>query len=278
MPELPEVETVARGLDRRLVGRKIIKVAVFNPDLRRRADHRALRAHTCGRLINRVARRGKYLIAELSDKTSLIAHLGMTGGFRIMPANGSRRRHDHVQFFLDDGSSLVFHDPRRFGFVVSFELLPEELEDRGVLPSLGVEPLSEEFTPALLREKLKTRTGPIKNVLIDQKTIAGIGNIYACEALFLAGINPRRKACRIGKAACAHLQKAVQYVLQEAIECGGTTISDFRSLDELEGSFAVSLRVYGKAGKDCPKCGRGKTIRRILLAGRTTFYCPACQR
>ena len=277
MPELPEVETIGRALHLQLVGARILQVEVRQPRLRRLVDIEALVAGCVDRRIEAVRRRGKYLVVELNRQRCLVLHLGMTGSFRIEPAGAPTLPHDHVVWELDDGRCWIFHDPRRFGCVVPASLSLDDTGRRGPLPELGPEPLSDGFTVEDFHRRLSRRQAPIKNVLLDQRVVAGIGNIYASEALFMAGINPRRRAARIGRDSCRRLHRALREVLTEAIACGGTTISDYRSVDGLRGRFAVHLQVYGKPGENCPRCGAVAKIRVLPMAGRSTFYCPRCQ-
>ncbi len=277
MPELPEVETIRDALNQKLTGRRVKEVLVHNPHLRESVDAAALADHCVGRPFQAVRRRGKYLIVECGDGQGLIVHLGMTGSFRVGGDQDTLGRHDHVEWRFEDGLRLLFNDPRRFGCVMPIRLPLELGNGDGPLPRLGPEPLSDDFSVDFLYHQLHDRQAPVKNILMDQAVVAGMGNIYASEALFRAGISPRRKGSRISRRSCGLLRQAIRSVLKDAIVSGGTTISDYRSLDGLEGRFAVRLQVYGKAGQPCPKCGEKSLIRRVSLAGRSTFFCPGCQ-
>ncbi len=275
MPELPEVETIRTALELQLRGQKITEVTVQNQNLRRPVDEKALRECCRGKSLEQVNRRGKYLIFGFTEDNYIVAHLGMTGGFRISSADIPLEKHEHVEWLLTDGRSLRYHDPRRFGCIVCTESSP--IPGSWPLPKLGPEPLSDAFTVEYLYKTFKRHKKPVKNLLMEQQTAAGMGNIYASEALFRAGIDPRRSAHRISKKRCQQLQEAIRAVLTDAITCGGTTISDYRSLDGMEGDFAVCLDVYGKENRPCPRCGAAYTIKRATLGGRSTFYCSGCQ-
>jgi formamidopyrimidine-DNA glycosylase len=273
MPELPEVETVRRGLAPLLLGRRVLSVEVREARLRVPIRRRAL-GRIRGARVTAVKRRSKYLLVETDAGVTLLMHLGMTGQLWIADADRPRRPHEHVVFALDDGRQLRFADARRFGFVDLVE--SRRLETHPRLRHLGPEPLEEGFTAATCRAATRGRKKPIKNVLMDTRAVAGIGNIYACEALHRAGMSPRRPAGRMTLPAWERLITALRAVLNEALRAGGTTRRDFLNATGEPGYFAVSLRVYDREGKPCLHCGR--TIRRIVQAGRSTFYCPGCQR
>lgn len=273
MPELPEVETIRRGLCRSLAGRRVIEVVVRERRLRRPIRRRSLE-RVKGAAIADVRRRGKYLLIEIDTGATLLVHLGMTGRLWVSQRSSPARPHEHVVFDLDDGRQLRFADSRRFGLV---ELVPGgELARHPLLENLGPEPLGSAWTGAELHAVTRGRRRPVKNVLMDARTVVGIGNIYACEALHRAGVSPRRACGRIGPAAWVRIVGAVRDVLNEAIRRGGTTLRDYVDAEANAGLFAVDLRVYGREGERCGRCG-GR-IRRIVMAGRGTFYCPACQR
>lgn len=273
MPELPEVETIRRGLSRSLAGRRVIGVVVRERRLRRPVDLRGL-GRLEGAAIVAVHRRGKYLLIEIDGGATLLVHLGMTGRLWVSPRSRPARPHEHVVFDLDDGRQLRFADSRRFGLI---ELVPGgRLARHPLLADLGPEPLGSAWTAAGLHAATRGRRKPVKNVLMDARTVVGIGNIYACEALHRAGVSPRRAAGRIGPAAWVRIVGAVREVLNEAIRRGGTTLRDYVDAEENAGLFSVDLQVYGREGETCGRCG-GR-IRRIVMAGRGTFYCPGCQR
>jgi formamidopyrimidine-DNA glycosylase len=294
MPELPEVETVRLGLAPVLVGNSFASVEQRRGDLRfPLPKHFAARLQ--GRKVDALDRRAKYLLARLDDGEVLVMHLGMTGRLSIDHANGKSLdlgefadeqkrtpKHEHIVFHLADGTAIRYSDTRRFGLMdlIASEALPAHALFKG----LGVEPLSGEFTPDWLAAKLKGKATSIKAALIDQRLIAGIGNIYACEALFRAGISPirlaRTLATKTGKPrkATEALVKAVKSVLAEAIKAGGSSLRDYARADGRLGSFQHSFKVYGREGKPCRKKGCSGTVRRIVQSGRSTFYCPSCQR
>jgi formamidopyrimidine-DNA glycosylase len=290
MPELPEVETVRRGLEPILVGKAFTRVEQRRPDLRfplpKRFGERLL-----GRRIEALDRRAKYLLARLDDGEVLVMHLGMTGRFSI-DQNGAvgkfaheqtqAPKHEHIVFHLGDGTSVRYTDARRFGYM---DLIPTKgLDSHALFKGLGVEPLSGAFTADWLATRLKGKATSIKSALIDQRLIAGLGNIYACEALFRAGISPMRLAgslvTKSGKPTkkTEALVAAVKAVLEDAIKAGGSSLRDYRRADGRIGRFQHRFKVYGREGKPCSRKGCGGTVRRIVQGGRSTFYCPTCQR
>jgi len=294
MPELPEVETVRLGLAPVLVGNSFASVEQRRGDLRfPLPKHFASRLR--GRKVDALDRRAKYLLARLDDGEVLVMHLGMTGRLSIDHANGKSLdlgefadeqkrtpKHEHIVFHLADGTKIRYNDTRRFGLMdlIASEALPAHALFKG----LGVEPLCAEFTPDWLAAKLKGKATSIKAALIDQRLIAGIGNIYACEGLFRAGISPirlaRTLATKTGKPrkAIEALVKAVKSVLAEAIKAGGSSLRNYARADGRLGSFQHSFKAYGREGKPCRKKGCRGTVRRIVQSGRSTFYCPSCQR
>jgi formamidopyrimidine-DNA glycosylase len=275
MPELPEVETVTRALSRYLLGRKIFHAECFIDTLRYPLELDKFE-DLKGRTIIDIRRRAKYIIFELDNQQCLLTHLGMTGSWRLEPVNEPRRKHDHVAFFLDHEEVLRYNDPRRFGFI-KISTLTNAGDEPASLPQLAPEPLSPEFDIAWLTKVCSTRTKPIKNLIMDNALVVGVGNIYASEALFRAGIRPQTIAKKISKPRIKKLHAAIIEVLEEAIEAGGTTIINFTSLNSQEGYFARDLNVYNRFGILCTKCQRGK-INRLVMAGRSTYYCPVCQR
>ena len=273
MPELPEVETIARALNGVLTGRGIEGVTLFRADLRTPLD--SLRdARLPGRRVLAVRRRGRYLVAELEGGLALLIHLGMTGILKILPKSAARCKHEHIHFDIGGGQTLRFECARRFSRVELVELpapgaWPRELE------ALGVEPLSEDYNADFFRKQARGRTVPVKNFLMDNAVATGIGNIYATEALFAAGISPLRPAGKVTRRDAEKLVAEVKAVLARSIEAGGTTFSDYRHLDGSTGHYAVALAVYGKKGEPCPRCGR--PLAAVSLGGRTSVYCPGCQ-
>lgn len=277
MPELPEVETIRRGLGPLIIGRRVVEVTVRDRRLRRPIAVGALRRLRGARLLA-VHRRSKYLLVHADSGDSILLHLGMTGRLWVTTAEAPRRPHEHVVFALDDGRELRFADPRRFGMV---EVVPTaKLGRHPRLRGLGPEPVGDGLDADALAEVFffvtRRRRKPVKNFLMDTRTIAGVGNIYACEALHRAGLHPRRPVGRIARPRWSRLVGAMRQVLGEAIEAGGTTLRDFANAEEEAGYFSVRLRVYDREGKPCPRCRAA--VRRIVQAGRSTFYCPRCQR
>lgn len=278
MPELPEVETVRTALGLALAGRIIVRLSHVMPALRRRALPDDLSRLAVGRRIAGFRRRGKFLVCDFDGHPgqALLMHLGMTGSFRVEAGNCGLRKHDHVVWELDNGLSWRFNDPRRFGFCGVADLdrpggMPVELA------GLGPEPLGDDFNGDMLAAAAASRQVPVKSFILDQRVVAGVGNIYASEALFRAGIHPDRSASRISRPRWHALATAIREVLLEAIACGGTTIRDFTSLNGSEGHFSICLNAYGRERQPCPRCGPGPLIRRTIQAGRSTYYCPRCQ-
>ncbi len=277
MPELPEVETIVRGLRPHLIGAVIRDVTAGTDRLRAPVSLPALREACCGRRVLGIARRAKYILVDLGPGSGLLLHLGMTGAFRVVPETAPKAPEERVSWHLADGRRWGYLDVRRLGSV-EVCALPADGTAPEALAGLGPEPLGEGFDGGLLYAATRGRRSPIKSLLLDQTLIAGVGNIYASEALFRAGIRPQRPGGRLGRAACDRLAAAVRGVLDEAIAAGGTTIDDFRAVDGSAGRFAVRLCVYGRAGEHCPRCGKADAIRRIVQSGRSTFFCRYCQR
>ena len=282
MPELPEVETVRRGLEPILVGKQFARVEQRRQDLRFPLPQR-FGERLSGRRVKALDRRAKYLLARLDGGEVLVMHLGMTGRFSI---NGSVKvpppKHEHIVFHLGDGTRVRYSDTRRFGYM---DLIPSKsLDSHALFKGLGLEPLSESFTAEWLAMRLKGKATSIKAALLDQRLIAGLGNIYACEALFHAGISPMRLAgtlaTKSGKPTkqTEALVAAVKAVLEDAIKAGGSSLRDYKRADGRLGRFQHRFKVYGRAGKPCTKKGCGGTVRRIVQGGRSTYYCPTCQR
>ena len=271
MPELPEVETTRRGIAPHLEGRRIAAVTVREPRLRWPVDP-DLPARLEGQTVLSVGRRAKYLLLA-TDAGTVILHLGMSGSLRLVPAGTAPGRHDHLDVCLDDGRCLRLNDPRRFGSVHWTEGAPE---GHRLLAALGPEPLAAAFDGAHLYGLSRGRRAPVKAFLMDSRVVVGVGNIYASEALFRAGIHPRRPAGRIARARYERLAEAVRMVLGEAIAAGGTTLRDFVDSTGRPGYFAQSLRVYGNEGATCVDCGQ--KIRKEVIAQRATYYCGRCQR
>ena len=271
MPELPEVESTRRDLEREVVGCTIAKVEVRDRRLRWPVPVDLQRKIT-GQTIRSIRRRAKYLLMGVGNGTALV-HLGMSGSLRLFDAPAIPRRHDHIEIILDDDRSMRYHDPRRFGCWLWTDRDP--LRHR-LLVHLGPEPLDSGFDGAWLHARLRGRTAPIKNLLMDSRNVAGIGNIYATEALYIAGIDPRRAGGRISRRRIDRLVCAVRQVLSVAINVGGTTLRDYARTDGAAGGFANRLSAYGRHGEPCPRCAT--PIAKTILGQRTTWYCRQCQR
>ena len=285
MPELPEVETICRGLRIAIVGETIVDAVVRRPDLRRPLQ-KDLAQRLRGAMVASLRRRSKYILCMLSTGETLMMHLGMSGRIRLEAAPGTRReedggsvrsfeKHDHFFLGFDNGATMTFTDHRRFGMI---ELIPTHaLDSHASLAALGPEPLGNEFSSSLLSGQLRKRKAPIKNVLLDQGVVAGLGNIYASEALWRSGIAPDREARTISAPRVERLCRAIREVLNDAIAAGGSSLRDYRRSDGELGYFQHMFSVYGREGFQCPAESCESTILRIQQSGRSTFYCPACQ-
>jgi formamidopyrimidine-DNA glycosylase len=269
MPELPEVETTRRGIEPHIRGHRIEKVELRHETLRWPISPEVANLH--GRHILEVSRRGKYLLMRL-DQGHLIWHLGMSGSLRILPVGTAAEKHEHVELQFDNGQALKFRDPRRFGALL---YTAEDPLLHPLLRNLGPEPLGSEFDANYLYARCRNRQASIKTVLMNSQIVVGVGNIYASEALFLAGIRPTRAAGRISKARIARLVDAVRITLDKAIQAGGTTLQDFIQADGRPGYFRHELLVYANQA-DCPRCGH--PVRQIVLGQRASYFCPRCQR
>ncbi|SES70593.1 bifunctional DNA-formamidopyrimidine glycosylase/DNA-(apurinic or apyrimidinic site) lyase [Oceanicella actignis] len=283
MPELPEVETVRRGLAPAMEGRRIARARQMRPDLRRPFPP-DFELRVSGTRVLRLRRRGKCLLLDLDSGQTLLIHLGMSGRMLIEDAapgafhhqRAAPRRHDHVVFEMEHGARIAFNDARRFG---AMDLLPtDRAESLPPLAGLGPEPLDDSFDAAALRARLAGRRTPIKTALMDQRVVAGLGNIYASEALWRAGIAPSRPAGRIGAARVERLTQAIRDTLREAIAAGGSSLRDHRQANGELGYFQHAFAVYGREGLPCLRPGCAGTIRRTVQGGRSSFHCPACQR
>ncbi|MFL2547530.1 MAG: bifunctional DNA-formamidopyrimidine glycosylase/DNA-(apurinic or apyrimidinic site) lyase [Candidatus Rariloculaceae bacterium] len=270
MPELPEVETTRRGIEPLIVGQTIVDVDVRQPRLRWPVD-RSLAAQVRKRQVCSVSRRGKYLLVT-TDVGTVLIHLGMSGNLRFLEKPKTPSQHDHVDFVFASGAKLRFNDPRRFGSV-HFTTSPF---DHWLLRDLGPEPLGDTFSADYLWSLSRQRRVAVKQFLMNGRIVVGVGNIYASEALFRAGIHPKRAAGRIAQHRFGLLVDSVQDVLSEAIEAGGTTLRDFANEDGQPGYFQQELAVYGRAGDPCPVCST--EIKHCVQGQRATYYCPECQR
>lgn len=273
MPELPEAETIVRGLRRTVIDQTIVKAEVLKPDVLREAK-RSFSPKVRDRVIVAIERRAKNVVMRLDADRVIAINLGMTGRllpFRHPPRGASRPTHPAVRFRFASGGVLVFDDVRRFGTVECLSATEWSVRSQGI----GPEPLDRAFTPQELLAGLSASRAPIRSWLLDQRRIAGVGNIYAAEALFLAGIHPGRPARSVGLDEAHALYGALRDVLSEAIRAGGTTIRDYRDADGGEGTFAPSLHVYGRDGEACRRCGT--LVERVVFGNRSAFFCPECQ-
>ena len=271
MPELPEVETTRRGLQPHLIGRIPVSVRVRQARLRWPVDERGL-AQWCGAPIEAVNRRSKWLVLE-NAKGFVLIHLGMSGSLRVLPAGTPAQKHDHVDLLLDDDRLLRYTDPRRFG---AWLVGQGDWRQHPRLKTLGPEPLSDAFSIDQLAAQSHNSRRAIKTLIMDSRIVVGVGNIYANEALFMAGIHPARPANTLSADEVVCLHEAIVWVLRQAIEAGGTTLQDFTRPDGRPGYFSQALAVYGKAGEPCPRCGQA-SIERVILGQRSAFFCPHCQ-
>ena len=270
MPELPEVETTVRGLRRILEGERIARIAVNRPDLRRPFPPELVQAMTGATVVN-LGRRAKYGLLHTDRALTLVFHLGMSGRWRINPEDIGK--HDHLVMETGSGGRLALNDARRFGSVDLVDT--DELEHWGPFASMGPEPLGDELTPAHLKRALAGRIAPIKQMLLDQRVVGGLGNIYVCEALHRCGIRPDKEAGKVSLSALTRLVPVIRDVLNESIEAGGSTIRDYAQPTGELGYFAASWRVYGREGEPC-SCGG--TVERMVQGGRSTFWCKKCQK
>ncbi len=271
MPELPEVETTRAGIEPHLVGEVVAAVKVYQRQLRRPVSARLVTALKGG-MFESVTRRGKYLLLK-SDGGSVIIHLGMSGSLRLVAEGVALEKHDHVEFLLASGESLRYRDPRRFGLVLWTAKDPLQ---HPLIAKLGVEPLEAAFDADYLHSIAQQRSVAIKQLIMNGQIVVGVGNIYASEALFRAGVHPARAAKRLSRARCERLVSAIRSVLSEAIKQGGTTLRDFYNGAGEPGYFKQRLQVYGRGGEPCVSCGAA--IRQTVQGQRSTWYCGRCQR
>jgi formamidopyrimidine-DNA glycosylase len=293
MPELPEVETVRRGLEPAMVGARLVRVEQRRPDLRFPFPQN-FQERLTGRRVEALGRRAKYLLVDLDDGQVLVMHLGMSGSFRIADAaaaetpgafHHARQKdvaHDHVEFRLSNGKCITYNDPRRFGFM---QLIARaELAEHALFRDVGIEPLGNALDGATLARLFAGKSAPLKAALLDQTLIAGLGNIYVCEALHRAGLSPRRAAGTLARKSGAPTERAdllarvIRDVLEEAVAAGGSSLRDHRQTDGALGYFQHNFRVYDREGAACPLPACGGKIARIVQSGRSTFYCGTCQR
>ncbi|WP_210093234.1 bifunctional DNA-formamidopyrimidine glycosylase/DNA-(apurinic or apyrimidinic site) lyase [Ruegeria sp. HKCCSP346] len=283
MPELPEVETVRRGLSPAMEGVVIERADVNRPDLRWPFPERMAERLT-GQRVERLRRRSKYILADLSSGETLLIHLGMSGRMTVsgdplgqfVHDHPAVQKHDHVVFHMANGARITFNDPRRFGAMDLMQTA--NAEDHKLLSVLGPEPLGNDFHDQHLIKAFKGKNTPVKSALLDQGIVAGLGNIYVCEALYRGRVSPRRKAGQISAPRVAALVPIIRQVLQDAIKAGGSSLRDFRQADGELGYFQHKFDVYGREGEACRTEGCGAPIKRITQSGRSSFYCAQCQR
>mgnify|MGYP000129664063 FL=1 len=271
MPELPEVETTMRGILPHLKEQIILKIDVLDERLRWPVSEEI--QHIRNSPVVEITRRAKYILIEVADQQHIMIHLGMSGSLRICSADEPLRKHDHLVFHLSTGLQMRYHDPRRFGSVL---WQAADIHQHPLLIKLGPEPLNDEFSIDYFIEKTKPRKTSIKQHIMDSHIVVGVGNIYACEALFMAGVQPTRMASKVSKPRLIQLRNAIRFVLNRSIEQGGTTLKDFLNSDGQPGYFKQQLAVYDREGQACAKCK--STVKRIVIGQRSTFYCPKCQK
>lgn len=272
MPELPEVEVTKRGVEQVLLNHTIVDVFIGDKKLRQPLSPRL--RELVGAKVTRLERRSKYIVV-FTTHGSLIIHLGMTGHLSIVPTTSERVLHDHFELMLDSGTSVRYHDARRFGLVVYIEPDADPYQ-YPALVALGPEPLKPDFTGEVLYAALQKRNSSIKQALMNSAVVVGVGNIYACESLFLSGINPERSCRSLSLDEVTTLVNNIKELLTSSIASGGTTIRDFEGADGKLGYFVQNLKVYGHAGEPCSVCGT--PIKRIVQGNRSTFFCPQCQK
>ncbi len=276
MPELPEVEVTRRGLLPHLPGKKITAVKWSNKRLRTPIPRKLLKQSIEGQSVQAIDRRAKYLLFRMENGSVLILHLGMTGKIGLFPQAEPRARHDHLRLLLENGMEMRFNDSRRFGVILVWPAEQAAEFEEQFSATKGIEPFSDGFTPAALQQMAVKRRQPVKNFLMDSRLIAGVGNIYANETLFAAGIHPQTPVNRISTEDWHAIISTCREILTRAIEAGGSTISDFIGSSGSAGYFQLQLNVYDRADTPCPVCGQ--TIRKKVIGGRATFFCPDCQR
>ncbi len=275
MPELPEVETVMRGLSPVMVEDSIKRIKLNRPDLRVPFP-KNMQQKVAGYKITALTRRAKYILISFDNNQILVIHLGMSGRVSIIPHDEKyeAQKHDHMILTMNTGVKIIYNDPRRFGMV--FLVGDDEIDSHKAFTHLGPEPLGNDFSAPYLLNALKAKKTPIKQALLDQRVVVGVGNIYACEALYRSSINPKKQANRLTSEKAEELVKSIRYILKKAIKAGGSTLKDYRHADGELGYFQHNFKVYGREGNPCHCCRR--VIRRIIQAGRSTFYCSFCQK
>ncbi|MCF6290446.1 MAG: bifunctional DNA-formamidopyrimidine glycosylase/DNA-(apurinic or apyrimidinic site) lyase [Desulfobacterales bacterium] len=274
MPELPEVEVTRLGLAPLLPGRRVMRIYSSDKELRLPLPGKLLRQWIMHAVVRRVDRRAKYLLIRMDNGAVLVVHLGMSGRLALMPANAPRAKHDHFRLGLDNGRELRFNDSRRFGAIQV--LPPGRKHEKDFFKNHGPEPLGRSFTAGYMLERASIRKQPVKLFLMDGRVVAGIGNIYANEILFAAGIRPDTPAGKLNEKQWQAVVRHCRRILRLAIRSGGTTISDFLNASGESGYFQLDLRIYGRAGQPCRICAT--PVIRTVLGGRATYYCPTCQK
>ena len=283
MPELPEVETIMRGISPFLEGATIKRIKLNRADLRWPFPKNFTSRLKEAKVLN-LKRRSKYILIDLNTGETLLIHLGMSGKILVSDSKignyfyeySKGSDHDHVIFELNDGTKLTYNDPRRFGAMDLAKT--DDLNNHKFLEKLGPEPLGNNFNSDYLKTELSKKESPIKNVLLNQSVVAGLGNIYVCEALFMSGISPKKRASKISKIKCEELVRNIRAVLKSAIEAGGSSLKDFTDIQGNSGYFQFEFYVYGRENECCKIKNCGRKIKRISQSGRSSFYCPSCQR
>lgn len=276
MPELPEVEVVCQGLKPYLIGQKILSIRQSGLQLRMPIPMTLMKKEMLRATIVDIKRRAKYIQIFLDNGSMLIIHLGMTGNLGIFPRDRATAKHDHLIWSLSNNKELRYHDVRRFGFLVMLSENQVSNRENTVFKTSGPEPFGDDFNGAYLHKKAKNKDVMIKTFIMDSRIVVGIGNIYANESLYGAGIRPTKKVTRVTKKQWDKLAETIRSVLSYAIECGGSTISDFLNASQQSGYFQMNFQVYGRADKQCYKCS--SLIKSIKITGRASFYCPLCQK
>ncbi len=275
MPELPEVEVILRGLKPHLLNQKIIKTGSSNKKLRYPLETELINTNIVNKTVTSITRRAKYILITFDSKVSLVIHLGMTGNLGFFPQITPKSKHDHFWCKLDNTQELRYNDVRRFGSIRFTPTANIETIETTLLKDLGPEPLGHDFNGNLLKKKSKSKKLAVKNFIMDNRIVVGVGNIYANESLFLAGIKPNRPVNKINKAEWQRLASTIKDVLNHAIECGGSTINDFVNASQQSGYFQMNFKVYGKENSLCSNCD--SPIKQIKIGGRASFYCSICQ-
>ena len=276
MPELPEVEVMRRSIRPHLLGRRVVAVACGAKKLRQPIPDEDLRRELLGRLIVEVGRRAKYLQVQIDSGAMLVIHLGMTGNLSFSPAGAPLAKHDHLRLALDNGTELRYSDSRRFGLIRMLDPDTAAEAESRIFDDIGPEPFDRHCSAKYFHQLAANRRVAVKVLLMDSRVVAGVGNIYASESLFRAAVLPQRPAGSLSQREWTRLVACIREVLGEAIDCGGSTIASFLNADREKGYFQMNFHVYGREGQPCPKCGAA--IKKIVLGGRSSFFCPTCQR